>query len=526
MSDTTPPNNAGSADAAKPRGFINGCLNLVERAGNRLPDPVTIFILLAALALIASWLAATLGVKVVNPVSKQTVTAYNLLSNEGLHRVVSGVVTNFTGFAPLGTVLVAMIGIGVAERTGLFAALLKAIVLAVPGKLVTPTVIFAGCVSNIASDSGYVILTPLAAMLYASMGRHPLAGLAAVFAGVGGGFSANVLLGTVDPLLSGLTTEAAHILNPDYTVLPTANWYFMAASTFLLTGVGTLVSNRIVEPRLGPWTTGDRSGAFEGLNHREKVGLICSGVATLVTVGLLLLLVVPSGAPMRDDQGTAKPFFEQIVVPMLIFFLVPGVVYGLVVGKVRSDRDVAKMMSETMGVMGTYIVMAFFAGQFVAFFKWSNLGEIIAIEGATLLQAIKLTGVPLMLAFVLVAATINLFMASASAKWAIMAPVFVPMMMFLGVSPEATQGFYRVGDSVTNVITPLNYYFPIIIAVAQKYVPKAGLGTLIASMLPYSVGFGLAWTAFIVIWTQFGLPLGPDAPLTYSPPTTTAPAAP
>jgi aminobenzoyl-glutamate transport protein len=519
MRDVNSPNDATAAAARSPDGMINRLLNLVERAGNKLPDPVTIFILLATLALLASWVAGSLGVKVAHPITQKTIAAYNLLSNDGIRQVVSGIVPNFTGFAPLGTVLVAMIGIGVAERTGLFAALLKAIVVAVPRPFVTPTVVFAGCMSNIASDAGYVILTPLAAMLFASMGRHPLAGLAAVFAGVGGGFSANLLLGTVDPLLSGLSTEAARIVDPTYKVLPTANWYFMAASTILLTAVGTLVSDRLVEPRLGPWKTNRPAEVFEGLEPREKRALTWSGVATLVTVGLLALLVVPQDAPLRDADGTAKPFFENIVVPMLIFFLVPGVVFGLVNGKVRSYRDVAKMMSETMGVMGTYVVMAFFAGQFVAFFKASNLGEIIAIEGATLLKEIRLTGLPLMVAFVLVAATINLFMASASAKWAIMAPVFVPMMMFLGVSPEATQGLYRVGDSVTNVITPLNYYFPIIIAVAQKYVPKAGLGTLIASMLPYSVAFGLAWTAFIVIWTQLGLPLGPDAPLTYEAPT-------
>lgn len=514
---------AGTAHRPSRRGLVNRLLNLVERAGNRLPDPATIFVVLAVLALLASWVAATLGVKVTHPITHETIAANNLLNRDGIRRIIAGVVPNFTGFPPLGIVLVAMIGIGVAERTGLFAALLKAIVLAVPPHFVTPTVVFAGCISNVASDAGYVILTPLAAMLYASMGRHPLAGLAAVFAGIGGGFSANVLLSSLDPMLSGLSTAAAHMLDPTYVVLPTANWYFMGASAILITIVGTFISNRIVEPRLGPWKSDRPTTALERLEPAEKRGLLWTGVATLATIGLLLLLVLPEGAPMRDSKGTARPFFENIIAPMMVFFLVPGVVYGLVVRKVRSDRDVARMMGDTMGVMGTYIVMAFFAGQFVAYFQWSNLGEIIAIEGATLLQRIHLTGVPLMIAFVFVSALVNLFMASASAKWTIMAPVFVPMMMLLGVSPEATQGLYRVGDSVTNTITPLNYYFPIIIAVAQKYVPRAGLGTLIASMLPYAVAFAITWTAFIVVWTQLGLPLGPDAPLTYTVPPAATP---
>ncbi len=505
-----------------PRGLVARLLDLIERVGNRLPDPVTIFVLLGALTLLASWLVSASGVQVANPADGRLISAVNLLSRDGVQTVLSGVVSNFTSFAPLGTVLVAMLGIGVAERTGLFSALLKALVMAVPRAAVTPTVVFAGIMSNVASDAGYVILPPLAAMLYGTLGRHPVAGVAAAFAGVSGGFSANLMLSTLDPMLAGLTQENARILDAGYEVLATANYYFMFASVFMLTAVGWFVSDRIVEPRLGPWT-GGAEAALDGesphIEPIERRGLIVAGLAVLVTVGIVLVLVVPSGAPLRDAKtGGIKPFYDSLVGLLMIVFLVPGLAYGLVTRKIRSDRDASKMMGQTMSAMGTYVVMAFFAGQFVAWFRVSELGRMIAIAGADFLKSVGFTGVPLMISFVIVAALINLFMSSASAKWAIMAPVFVPMLMALGYSPEATQCLYRVGDSVTNCITPLNVYFPIIIAVVQRYLPKAGLGTLISAMLPYSIAFWLAWTAMVAIWLTVDLPLGPGAPLTYPPP--------
>jgi len=509
----------------KPNSRMQRALGLIERGGNRLPDPVTIFVALALLALVASWIAGVSGVAVTHPVTGEEVRAVNLLDAAGIRQVLVNVVPNFTGFAPLGTVLVAMIGIGVAERTGLFAALLKALVTAVPRNLVTPTIIFAGIMSNTAADAGYVILPPLAAMLYVSMGRHPLAGLSAVFAGIGGGFSANLLITALDPMLAGITTEAAQLFDADYVVQATASYYLMAVSTVLLTVVGTLVSNRIVEPHLGVWRSGgagtqgvaeEKSEALGALSAGEKRGLWCALVATGLCIAAITLLVWPAGAPLRDTgKDVFKPFYDSLVALLALFFLVPGLVYGLVTRQIVSDRDTARMMSDTMATMGSYIVMAFFAGQFIAYFKWSNLGLIIAISGAEVLQSANLTGVPLMVGFIFVAATINLFMASASAKWAIMAPVFVPMFMVLGYSPETTQGLYRVGDSITNVITPLNYYLPIIIAVARKYVAQAGMGTLLAAMLPYSMAFGLVWTILVIGWVLLGIPIGPGAPLNY-----------
>jgi len=504
------PANAGA------RSFGQRALDAIESVGNRLPDPVTIFAGLAVLALIASALAAAAGLNVAHPVSGEIIAAVNLLSRDGVQRILTGLVDNFTGFAPLGLVLTAMIGIGVAERSGLFAAVLRGLLLVMPPRALTPLVILLGMLSHTAADGGYVILVPLAPMLYAAVGRHPLAGIAAVFAGIGGGFSANLLLSPIDPMLAGITQESARFLDAGYTVVATANYFFMASSVILLTVIGTLVSVRVVEPRFGEWRSNDTSFAPEALCPAERRGMWAALVSLLVILALIASMVIPPWGPLRDPQtGSLAPFHQSIVGLLLVVFLVPGVAFGVASGRIRSDRDAARMMGETMSTMGSYIVMAFFAGQFIAFFRWSQLGTIVAIEGAAVLRSIGLTGPVLLIAFVLVTAAINMCMASASAKWAIMAPVFVPMFMALGWSPETTQAFYRVGDSVTNVVTPLNYYFPIIIAVAQRYVPRVGLGTLISAMLPYSVAFTLAWTALIVAWVMIGLPLGPGAPLTY-----------
>ncbi len=496
-------------------------LDVIERVGNRLPDQASIFVLLGALTLLASWLAASFGWSVMHPIRQESVAAFNLLGRDGLQWVFASVVTNFTGFAPLGTVLVAMIGVGVAEKTGLFAALLKLTVTSVPRWLVPPTVIFAGINANIASDAGIVILPPLAALLYVAIGRHPLAGIADAFAGVSAGFSANLLLGTIDPLLAGITQDAARYFHPGYEVYASCNYYFMAASVGLLTLLGWFVSARIVQPRLGAWTgradaDGSDTSGLGQLAPGERRGLLAAGIALLATVVVGLLLVIPENGILRDARDQSlRPFFSALVGLIMLLFLVPGIAYGVVAGAIRSDRDVARLISESMAGMSGYIVLAFFAGQFIAWFGKSNLGFIIAIEGAAFLKAIHLTGLPLMLGFVVVSATINLLMSSASAKWLILAPVFVPMLMALGKSPELTQALFRVGDSCTNVITPLSPYLPILLAVCRRYVPSTGLGTLIAAMMPYSIVFLVGWSAFLAVWYALEIPLGAGAPLFY-----------
>jgi aminobenzoyl-glutamate transport protein len=509
--------------------FLDRALDRVERVGNKLPDPVTLFALLALGVVAVSWLASVLGVSAVHPGTGETVTVVNLLSGEGIRRIFTEAVDNFTAFPPLGLVIVVIIGIGVAEHSGLISAALRRLLEVVPDTLLTATLVFAGIMSNIAVDAGYVVVVPLGAVLFAAAGRHPLAGLAAAFAGVSAGFSANLLITSLDPLLSGLSQEGAQLVDPDYVVQPTANYYFMLASTGVLTFLGAWVTTRFVEPRLGDWdpSRGDDvedAMKVEEVSGRERRGLRAAAVATVGVVVVMALLVLPADAVLRDPVAVAQglpwyvqiaPFLNAIVTLLMLGFLLVGVAYGVAAGTIKNDRDVARMSAEGVEVLGSYIVLAFAAAQFVAWFGWSNLGLIVAIEGAGLLQDIGFTGLPMILAFVVVAAMINLFIGSASAKWAVMAPVFVPMLMLTGYSPEMVQAAYRVGDSTTNIITPLMPYFPVIIAFAQRWDRKSGLGTLISAMLPYSVVFLMGWLVMFAIWVVLGLPLGPGAPLDY-----------
>lgn len=519
------------AEPQKRRGFLR-FLDAVERIGNRLPDPITLFVLFAALAVLASWIASVAGISAVHPGTGETVEAVNLLSAEGVQRMLTQAVANFTAFPPLGLVIVVIIGIGVTERSGLIGTALSRLVSSVPPSALTATVVFAGVMSSMAVDAGYVVLTPLGAMLFASVGRHPLAGLAAAFAGVSGGFSANLLITSLDPLLAGLSQEGARLVDPTYVVNPTANYYFMVASVFLLTGLGSFVTTRYVEPRLGKWVPEPgqdlpEMGEIGEITPRQRKGLVAAGITFVLTLGLIALLVVPEGAPLRAAEpandtvlAAIAPFFGAIVTLLMLLFLFTGIAYGVVAGTIRSDKDVARMSSESVALLGSYIVLAFAAAQFVAYFNWSNLGLILAINGAAGLQSAGFTGLPLLLSFVLVAAFINLFIGSASAKWAVMAPVFVPMLMLMGYSPEAVQVAYRVGDSSTNIITPLMQYFPVIIVFAQKYDRKTGIGTLISAMVPYSIVFLLGWIVMLAAWVLLDIPLGPGAPTTYSPPGT------
>lgn len=499
------------------RGAFDVFLSLVERGGNMLPHPASLFALLAAAVVLVSAVAAQLDLSVVHPGTGETVRPVSLLSLPGIHRMITGAVANFAGFAPLGTVLVAMLGIGVAEGSGLFGAALRLLVLSAPRRLLTFVIVLAGIMSNAAGEVGYVLLVPLGASIFQAAGRPPLAGLAAAFAGVSAGYSANLLLGTVDPLLAGLSQEAARILQPGYTVNPAANWYFMSVSTIVLAVTGTWVTERVTVPRV--LAEGGEKGGSEGitpLGPAEKRGLRFAGAGALVLAAIVLAGLVPDGGYLRDVKTgdvLHSPFLTGIVSFIFVVGLVLGVLYGLGAGTVRSDADVAKAMARAMESMGLYLVIVFFAAQFVAYFNWTNLGLIVAVEGAGALKASGLGAIPLMVAFVLVSAFINLFMGSASAKWAVMAPVFVPMFMLLGYTPEFTQAAYRIGDSVTNVISPMMTYFALIIAFVQRYKEGAGIGTLVATMLPYTLSFLVAWVGLLVLWVALGLPVGPGAGL-------------
>jgi aminobenzoyl-glutamate transport protein len=491
-------------------------LDRIERWGNRLPHPFNLFLLFSLAVLLLSWIAHALGLSVTHPLTGKPIVAVNLLDRQGIQNIITKAVGNFTGFAPLGTVLVAMIGVGVAERSGLFSAALKGFVRSVPSWLITAALVFAGVNASLTVDAGYVILVPLGAVLFAQVGRHPIAGLAAAFAGVSGGFSANLFLTPVDPLLAGLTQEAARLYDKSYVVPATANYYFMIGSTFLLTLIGAAVNNWIVEPRLGDYHR-HREQESNLLVPQERRGLMAAGATLLFEIIVLLFLTVPDNALLRDAKGSLDPFFQGMVVLMSLGFLLPAISYGIAAGTIKSNRDVGQMIDETFGTMGSYIALAFAASQFVAYFGWSNLGLIFAITGADLLRASGLSGISLIVLFIFVCGAIDLFVASASAKWAVIGPVFVPMLMIMGYSPELTQAAYRIGDSFTNIITPLMPYMPLVIAFAQKYEPRIGLGTLLTLMLPYSIAFAIGWTALLALWLLLGIPLGPGSGMVYPP---------
>ncbi len=511
------------------KGAFAAFLNGVEAIGNKLPHPVALFALLALVVAIISALSAQFGVSATGEIvsggelKETTINAVSLFTGSGIAWMLTSAVKNFTSYAPLGTVLVAMLGVGVAEQSGYLNALLKRTVQVTPSKLITPVVVFLGVMSNIASDAGYVILIPLGAMVFRAYGRHPLAGLAAAFAGVSGGFSANLLVGTLDPLLAGISQQAVNIIDPNYTVEVMGNYYFMAVSTFIITLLGSFVTDKIVEPRLGKYDGelhGEEDNSLREFSDIEKKGLKKANLAVLAFVVILIAICIPESSFLRNSKGAilgspTSPLIGSVVFLIMLFFFIPAVVYGKTTGTFsKGTNDVCKALGSSMSSMGGYIALAFVAAQFIQYFNYSKLGIILAINGANFLEAMDIGLIPLMVIFVLFSAFINLFMGSASAKWNIMAPVFVPMFMLLGYTPELVQLAFRIGDSSTNLITPLMSYFAMIVVFAQKYDKKAGIGTLTATMLPYSIAFIIFWTIMMIIWLSAGLPIGPGTGLT------------
>ena len=496
------------------KGYILRFLDTVERAGSRLPDPISLFLIAALLVVVASWIASATGVYVTHPGTGEKVFVENLLSPKYVRMMFTDAVNNFTQFPPLGLVLVTMIGIAVAERSGLITAVLRRTVHIVPGYLLTAALMFAGVNSSLAADAGYIVLIPLGAVIFAAVGRHPLAGLSVAFAGVAGGFSANILITSLDPLVSGITQTAARLIEPDYSVSAASNYYFMIGSTFFLTVIGALVCERIVEPRLGPWKSEgqhDDSSMQQQLSTIEKRGLLLAALVFVAGLAVVGFLSIPEGSILRDEAGSLKPLEHSIVLILMLLFLLSGIAYALTTGSARSDRELAVMASDGMATMGGYIVLSFVMAQFIYYFKWSNLGIVVAVNGAEILKSLQLQGPLLLIAFIVVASIINLLIASASAKWAIMAPVFVPMFMLMGVSPEATQLAYRVGDSSTNMIAPLLSYIPLILIAMQRYKKDSSLGSLLSLMLPYSFTIIITWSLFLLLWLYLGIPIGPGA---------------
>ncbi|NLY66057.1 MAG: AbgT family transporter [Tissierellia bacterium] len=507
------------------QGIIISTLNKIEYIGNKLPDPATLFLILSLITIIASYFLAKAGVSVTyegynaetGKIEEITVEAVNLLSPDGIRYMVTNVVNNFTSFFPLGTVFTIILGVGVAEGTGFMEALMRKIVAVTPKKAVTAVVVFLGIMSNIASSTGYVVLVPLGAIVFMAFKRHPIAGLAAAFAGVSGGWSANLLIGSNDPLFAGISTQAAQMIDPSYEVLPVSNWYFMFVSTFLLTIVGTFVTEKIVEPRLKAFDFTSME-TVEDITVDEKRGMRFAGIAALIYVILILALILPENGLLRNPETGSilnSPFMGGIIIIMMLLFLIPGLFYGIGARVIKSDKDVIALMNKSISGLASFLVLIFFAAQFTAHFNKSNLGTIISVSGANFLESVGFVGLPIVISFILLTAFINIFIAVDSAKWAIMAPIFVPMFMRLGLSPELTQVAYRIGDSCTNIIAPLMPFFVLTVAFFQRYDKDAGIGSVISTMLPYSIFFLIGWIGLFIIWYLLGLPLGPGAPLFY-----------
>ena len=513
MSETTQKENSGLSEHI---------LESVERIGNKLPDPAVLFIVLLFMVWIVSWLLSFASFDVVDPRTGELLVVNNLLTGTAMTEFMSTMVTNFAHFHPVGVVLVAMLGIGVAEHSGFINSALRAIMSITPQQLLTPMVLLAGIASHSAADAGYVLVIPLGGVIFYAAGRHPLAGIAAAFAGVSGGFSANFVPSALDPMLQGLSQAGARILDPAIALNPLNNYFFTMASSFLIIGLGWYVTEKIVEPRLKN-TSLDGSledlPTMQPLAPNERRGLQVAGIVFLLGVFILIVTAWSTSSPWRDASGEltsgAAPMMRSIVSLIFLLFIVPGTVYGFAAGTITSSRDLIAGMTKAMHQMAYYLVIMFFIAQFVYAFGQSNLGVLLSLQGAAWLKALAMPSYLTIVGVVFITAFINLFVGSASAKWGLLATVFVPMLMQLGISPDLTQAAYRVGDSSTNIITPLMPYFPLVVVYCQRYVKNAGIGTVTAMMLPYSITFLVTWTAFLLLYTLSGLPLGIQSSYTY-----------
>jgi aminobenzoyl-glutamate transport protein len=506
--------------AAAPGGF----LGTVERVGNKLPDPAVLFIALLFIVWALSWMLSYVTFDVIDPRSGEALVIQNLLTGRSFTEFLSVMVTNFSHFHPVGVVLVAMLGIGVAEHTGFINAAIRSLLNVTPAKLLTPMVILVGIVSHAAVDAGYVLVIPLGGVIFYAAGRHPLAGIAAAFAGVSGGFSANFVPSSLDPLLQGLTQAGAHILDPSVVVNPLNNYFFTTASSVIIIGLGWYITDKIVEPRISKTEIdGDAEDLPEmhDLSASERKGLRWSLISMVVGIALLIATAIPEGSAWRAADGdltaSTAPMMRSIVSLIFLLFLVPGLVFGIVSGSMKSSKNMIEGMTHSMHSMAYYLVIMFFIAQFVYAFGQSNLGVLLALKGAEFLKALNAGASITIVGIVILTAFVNIFVGSASGKWGLLAPIFVPMLMSLGISPDLTQAAYRVGDSSTNIITPLMPYFPLVVVYCQRYVKGTGIGTLTAMMLPYSMWFIGVWTVFLLIYYAIGFPLGFAASYTYPP---------
>ncbi len=496
-------------------GFFNKMLNKIEYVGNKLPDPIVLFVFIAIIILLSSFVASLFQLSAVNPVTNEEVVVKNLLSKEGIIEILTGMVQNFSEFPPLAAVLVIMVGVGLADESGFFSVLMKRAVMSTPKKIIIPTIIFIAIIGNVAGDATQVVLPPIAAAVLMAFGYHPLVGLVAAYASTLGAFSANLLIGMTDTLAAGFTEIGAQTVDPSYTANPIMNYYFISVSAIFLLIVSTWVTYRFTIPRYGTYE--GEAVEVEEITAQEKRGLKWAGISFVVFILIVLAMIIPSNGLLRNPENGSiiqdSPLMDAVVPLVMIFFLIPGLFYGIGAKTIRSSKDLAEQLGRAMSTMGPYIVLVFVTAQMLAYFNSSNLGPIIAIKGAHLLENIGFTGVPLFISFILFVAFINILIGSASAKWAILAPIFVPMLMYLGYHPAFTQALYRIGDSITNPITPMFPYLVLLLSFAKKYDKNAGLGTLIAGLFPYSIFFGVFWIILIIVWYLLGIPVGPQGPI-------------
>jgi aminobenzoyl-glutamate transport protein len=502
--------------------WISRVLDAIERAGNKLPDPAVLFLIALVITWIVSALLAPVSFSAIDPRSGEPVVVRNLLAGQEFTSFLAQMVQIFVAFPPLGVVLVAMLGIGVAEHTGFINAALRALLSFTKRWLLTPMVITVGIISHTAVDAGYVLVVPLGGVIFYAAGRHPLAGIAAAFAGVSGGFSANFVPSSIDPMLAGITQAGVQVLDAELLINPLNNYYFTAISSLLIILLGWFLTDKVVEPRLRNTPLDgnlEDLPKMEPLQPAESRALRWALFSMVATIAIIALTTLPGDSAWRDSAGklagSGAPLMRSIVPLIFLLFVIPGIVFGYASGSVKSHRDIIKGMAKAMSDMGYYVVMAFFAAQFIWAFGQSNLGALIAIEGANFLRSLGMPAQVTLIGIVLVTGFVNLLVGSASAKWALLAPILVPMLMTLGISPDLTQAAYRVGDSATNIITPLLPYFPLIVVFCKRYVTNAGIGTLVAMMLPYSVLFLFAWSAFLLVYWTLGIPLGLGASYVY-----------
>lgn len=487
-------------------------LNFVERIGNRLPHPFMLFFYLALGMIVISWLVSLFDVSVVHPGSGEELKVKSLISGEGLQFILTSMLENFTGFKPLGLVLTMMLGIGLTQRVGLFESVIKKTIINAHKSIITYAVFFIGIMGNIASDAAFVIIPPLAAVIFYSLGRNPLAGLAAGFASSGIGFTANILIAGTDALLSGISTEIAQTVNPDVMVTPVDNWYFMSVSTIVLTIAGGLLTEKFIEPRLGTYTgKSDRKELNLEANPLENKALRNTLFAAILYIGLVATAVLIPGSPLQNEQGgiIPSPFLDGIIPIIFLFFITVGVTFGVSMKKINKVSDVPELMTDSIREMAGYIVLVFAIAQFIAYFNWSNLSTWIAVNSAEFLSSMNLTGMPVIIGFAILTAFLSLFIISGSALWALEAPVFLPMLMLLNYHPAFIQVAYRIGESSTNMVTPLNPYFAILLAFMNEYDKKAGIGTLMSLMIPYTIVFFVIWVILLLVFGLAGIPVGP-----------------